>query len=344
MSGHGPRETSSLLVSCSLFVLLCVEAHTSEQCLDDFRRQTSRLVVSSDEVAVIGVESSTSHGLYSVPAGLASTGHFEIGSLTKPMLYAIVRRLAKAGTLELSTSVRDMLPETSDGIGAVTIRQLLDHRSGLPTNPTNLIPARPYDPFMNYDSEKMLEFLQYARVERKGEKGFLYSNAGYGLAGLMIEHATGRTLERHFNDYFQSLGMLSSSLGWRNQNTHMSHDGSRQSSFGRGMVAAGGVVANPEDIGVYLSHLLSTRYRGFSGACELREFCDGWFMEGDKRYRWHTGRTANFESFIGFGDGFGLFVLARSERRLNLAEVGHELLINLEQREVCGHGEEGRGV
>ncbi|GAA0951574.1 serine hydrolase domain-containing protein [Nonomuraea longicatena] len=103
--------------------------------------------------------------------------HFRIGSLTKAFTATITLQLAAEHTLTLDDTVAHWLPGTveqhtgADGT-AITIRQLLNHTSGLPdTNPGQPTP-KPQQP----------------------GKHFIYSKLNYTLAGMIIEKATGTTL------------------------------------------------------------------------------------------------------------------------------------------------------
>ncbi|MEM6683999.1 MAG: serine hydrolase domain-containing protein, partial [Pseudomonadota bacterium] len=71
-----------------------------------------------------------------------NTGHkvqpqtmFQIGSITKPVTATLVMRLVEEGLIELDATVRTYIPEFRvadlDASKSITIKQLLDHSSGL---------------------------------------------------------------------------------------------------------------------------------------------------------------------------------------------------------------------
>ncbi|MGR6917581.1 serine hydrolase domain-containing protein [[Actinomadura] parvosata] len=103
--------------------------------------------------------------------------HFRIGSFTKAFVGTVVLRLAAEGKLGLDDTVARWLPGMvekhlgGDGT-AITIRQLLNHTSGLPDAFPGQTPPAP---------------------EKPGTR-FIYSKVNYNLAGLIVEQATGGTL------------------------------------------------------------------------------------------------------------------------------------------------------
>ncbi|QNN64460.1 serine hydrolase [Sphingomonas rhizophila] len=95
---------------------------------------------------------------------------FQVGSITKLMVGAVVHQLASEGKLSLASDARSLLPGVPWPSGApITIQQLLDHTSGLPGN----APTFPGD----------------GPLWRGSAPGshWLYSNTGYGLIGSIIE-------------------------------------------------------------------------------------------------------------------------------------------------------------
>src|SRR5690349_12838007 len=57
---------------------------------------------------------------------------FRIGSLTKTYASVVVLQLVAEGTLRLDDSVERWLPGAVPGGSAITVRELLDHSSGIP--------------------------------------------------------------------------------------------------------------------------------------------------------------------------------------------------------------------
>jgi CubicO group peptidase (beta-lactamase class C family) len=116
---------------------------------------------------------------------------FRIASHSKTFTATAIMQLVDAGTLRLDDRAQRWV-RALDGhaAGAVTIRELLGHVSGLTRDSTN-------GDFWQLDGrfpdrDRLLEILLDARSAVIGEQErFKYSNIAYGLLGLIIESATG---------------------------------------------------------------------------------------------------------------------------------------------------------
>ena len=127
------------------------------------------------------------HGLRCIgrPEAVSITTAFRIGSITKAITAAAAFALAEAGRVDLdaglgaSTLARLGLDEA---LAAVTLRQLLDHRAGLP----DILP----NPSLRGRSRgEQLAALVGVPVDPPGTT-WRYSNGGYALVGAVLgEHA-----------------------------------------------------------------------------------------------------------------------------------------------------------
>ncbi|MFF3865756.1 serine hydrolase [Micromonospora sp. NPDC001898] len=122
---------------------------------------------------------------------------FRVGSATKVFTAALVLQLAAEGRVDLNGPVQGYLPGLLPAdYPTVTVRQLLDHTSGIPS-PT--MPggvewqlAHRYD---RWTPEQIVRRgLDNGRRFEPGEKQH-YTNMGYIVAGLLIEKVTGHSYE-----------------------------------------------------------------------------------------------------------------------------------------------------
>ena len=132
---------------------------------------------------------------------------FNLGSINKIFTQVAIGQLAQAGKLALDDNVRKHLPDYPSPIAdKITIRQLVEHRSGMgdffgpeymATPPSKIRKLSDYLPlFVN----KPLEF--EPGTDRR------YSNAGYIVLGLIIERETGQSYYDYVRDHiFKPLGM-----------------------------------------------------------------------------------------------------------------------------------------
>jgi len=144
-----------------------------------------------------------------------------IGSTAKPMTAALVARLVDKGLLAWDAPLATLLPDLADGMRpeykAVTLKQLLSHRSGLAEN---LQDAKALDAFFT-DTRPLPEqrdalaraALAEAPAAAPGSE-FVYSNTGFLVAALVVERATGKNFEALMADeVFRPLGMASAAFG-----------------------------------------------------------------------------------------------------------------------------------
>jgi CubicO group peptidase (beta-lactamase class C family) len=133
---------------------------------------------------------------------------FRLGSITKQFTATLILQLVEQGKIKLDGKLSDYLPEYRKDIGQkVTIHQLLNHTSGIPSYTGlpgffNDVSRNPYsvDDFVKKYASNDLQF-------EPGSK-FSYNNSGYFLLGAIIEKVTGQPYERVLKEkIFDPLGM-----------------------------------------------------------------------------------------------------------------------------------------
>jgi D-alanyl-D-alanine carboxypeptidase len=125
-------------------------------------------------------------------------GYVRIGSNTKTFTAVVVLQLVAEGKVKLDEPVETYLPGLIRGNGndgrRITVRQILQHTSGLPSY-TNFL-ANGLLPYQHtyFSPRQALDIaLKDKPTGKPGEK-WAYSNTGYVVAGLLIERVTGRPL------------------------------------------------------------------------------------------------------------------------------------------------------
>lgn len=126
---------------------------------------------------------------------------FHMASVSKTAVASAVMQLVEAGMIELDAAITDYLPYLTleDGRhGEVTVRQLLNHTSGMPDedqynwdNP-------------EYDEGSLERYVRSIRdrtlIDDPGNR-FYYSNIGYELLGDMIAKAAGIPFETYMKEH-----------------------------------------------------------------------------------------------------------------------------------------------
>jgi D-alanyl-D-alanine carboxypeptidase len=125
-------------------------------------------------------------------------GYVRIGSNTKTFTSVVVLQLVGEGKIKLDAPVETYLPGLlrGDGIDGrhITVRQLLQHTSGLP-NYTNFLAkgALPYrDTY--FEPRRLLDMALEQKADFPPGAKWEYSNTNYVVAGLIVEKVTGRPL------------------------------------------------------------------------------------------------------------------------------------------------------
>ena len=127
---------------------------------------------------------------------------FHLGSNTKALTAFVIAHYVEKGNLQWTTRFFDLFPEwkaeSNPAYTNITLQDLLSHRAGIL-------------PFQGIDDPPVPDFKGNARERRKqfgkwvltlppappdDQQPFVYSNAGYTLAALMLEKATGKSWEQ----------------------------------------------------------------------------------------------------------------------------------------------------
>jgi CubicO group peptidase (beta-lactamase class C family) len=123
---------------------------------------------------------------------------FNIGSINKVFTQTAIAQLATAGKLSLDDTIRKHLPDYPSPVAdKITIRQLLEHKSGLGDFFGPKYIAAP--PSSLRELSDFLPLFVSAPLQFEPGTSQRYSNAGYVVLGLIIEHATGEK----YRDYVQ---------------------------------------------------------------------------------------------------------------------------------------------
>lgn len=128
---------------------------------------------------------------------VSPAARFNIGSNAKSMLATVAARLDEKGKLDLDASLETLWPEaavTHPDKSRITLAQLLSHTSGLPAFDEGTV----LDTVPEFNGrtgsvthQTALWFLSQPLVATPGQTN-LYSNAGYVVAGAILEQVTGQ--------------------------------------------------------------------------------------------------------------------------------------------------------
>ncbi|MBL1117865.1 beta-lactamase family protein [Streptomyces sp. 110] len=153
------------------------------------------------------VETRNRHGSTVLTSGVANVkshapirrdSRFRIGSMTKPFVATVVLQLVGERRVALDAPVERYLPGVIRGHGndgrIITVRQLLQHTSGIPDYLAHLTPREILkDPLAHHDTRDLVNIALAHPPTFEPGTDWRYSNTDYLLAGLLIERVTGHT-------------------------------------------------------------------------------------------------------------------------------------------------------
>ncbi|MCC9066673.1 serine hydrolase domain-containing protein [Flavobacterium piscisymbiosum] len=197
-------------------------AQNHEQYADSIRvsnaiPELSYAVVSGDKIL-----ETNALGVHSVDLKDAATlnDRFHIGSNTKAMTAFVIAKYVEKGKLKWSTKFFDLFPDlkktSKTDYYNITLEELVSHQARIQSFQGENDPAVP--DFKGTHQEKRNQFgkfvltLDPAKID--SEHKYIYSNAGYTLATMMLEKVTGKSWEQLIDQVFNKDLKLDVKLSW----------------------------------------------------------------------------------------------------------------------------------
>ncbi|MFE2125680.1 serine hydrolase domain-containing protein [Streptomyces amritsarensis] len=207
----------------------------------------------------------------------SATDHMRIASVAKAFSGAVALSLVDRGRLSLDATIGEVLPDQPDQWHEVTLRQLLNHTSGLPDYSASqgFIDIVSENPRHHFDSRHLLDFVAEEDLEFEPGSRYQYSNSDNIAVALMAEAATGRRYETLLRELvYRPLGLTATSLpqGYRLPEPFLHgyqidpQEGPvdvSEAVSASGAWAAGGIVSTPEDLTAFI--------RGYTGGALVSE-------------------------------------------------------------------------
>lgn len=133
---------------------------------------------------------------------------FKIGSIHKLYIATAVAKLANSGKISLDGTLADYLPQLAgriDYADQITIRMLVQHRSGIP----NFTDAAGWNWFESWDEEQeILELVLDQPPDFKPDARYRYSNTNYLLLGMVLDRQLGYSHHQYvYAEILEPLGL-----------------------------------------------------------------------------------------------------------------------------------------
>ncbi|MFF8601339.1 serine hydrolase domain-containing protein [Streptomyces sp. NPDC015232] len=271
-------------------------------------------------------------------AGTAETGtgrpprardHMRIASAAKAFSGAVALGLVDRQALALDDTIGRRLPHLPEDWHAVTLRQLLQHTSGLPdfSRSKAFQDVVRADPRHHFDSRRLLDFVAGQDLLFPPGSRYGYSNSDNIAVALMAEQATGRRYEDLLRELvYRPLGLRDTSLpqghrlprpflhGYAVEPGEPPEDVSEAISAS-GAWASGGIVSTPADLAAFIAGYAGPRLLSPDTRSAQQDFLPGGASEpagpgtnaaGLALFRYttrcgtvlgHTGNTPGYTQF-----------------------------------------------
>jgi D-alanyl-D-alanine carboxypeptidase len=131
-----------------------------------------------------------------------------IASVSKMFTAVVVLQLVEEGKLNLDEPVATWLPERVPGGEQITVRNLLQHTSGLYDylEDRRLIGEMQSDTSYEWEPQDLVDYA--ARFPQRGVGRWDYSSTNYVVLGMLVEQVTGQSLAQNVRGrIFEPLGM-----------------------------------------------------------------------------------------------------------------------------------------
>ena len=214
-----------------LIVLACVAPVQSKDGKIEDLTVLLRSVQERTKMPAMGVAVVRSSGLVGIgAAGVRASGdktpvtkddRWHLGSCTKAMTATLVARLVEQGKLEfddkLAARLKPLAPKMHEAFRDVTLALLLQNRGGAPASLDarglwGRLWKRDKNPRAKR-TELLQDVLAHAPANTPGTE-YLYSNAGFAIAGAVAEHVMDASWEDLMRKHvFDPLGMKSAGFG-----------------------------------------------------------------------------------------------------------------------------------
>ncbi|MEW1639443.1 serine hydrolase domain-containing protein [Streptomyces sp. NPDC093801] len=211
--------------------------------------------------------------VYTAGVGDVATGrrpdpddHMRIASIAKAFSGAVALRLVDEGLLSLDDTIGERLPGLPADWHAVTLRQLLQHTSGLPDYSADpeFLRILQADPRHLFDPRTLLDFVADEPLLFRPGTLYEYSNSDNIAVALMTEAVTGRRYEDLLRDLaYRPLGLHRTSLplGHRLPRPYLhgydvtppaGPEDVSEALGASGVWASGGIVSTPRELGAFI--------------------------------------------------------------------------------------------
>ncbi len=242
---------------------------------------------------------------------LSVESQFYLASVSKQFTAAAILMLVQSGEIELDEKIRTYLPELTEIYQEISIRNLLNHTSGIPDyyNFAQLFPG--------YTNSDVLNTLTTVKeLEFDPGTQYRYSNSGYVLLSILVDRITGSSFARFLKENALEKSGLESTIIYdqyaeepENRVTGYGKDG-KLTDYTFRTTGGGGIFSNVEDL--YKWHLTLSSHSLINKDImnlayqpttlknsETEYYGFGWFIDPeDPQHVMHDGNLEGFRTLF----------------------------------------------
>jgi D-alanyl-D-alanine carboxypeptidase len=208
-------------------------------------------------------------GVRNLKSGLPmrTEDRMRLASTSKAFSGVVALSLVSKGALSLNDTIGKRLPSLPEAWSKVTLRELLDHTSGLPdfTSDPGFLKALTANPTEAPRPRKLLSYVEDEPLNFKPGTQYKYSNSDNVTVGLMVEAATGDSYEQQLREQvYGPLGLKRTTLpagpnlkapyihGYDNDPSQQPPEDLSEVLDSGWFWASGGMVSTPSDLNAFV--------------------------------------------------------------------------------------------
>jgi CubicO group peptidase (beta-lactamase class C family) len=280
---------------------------------------------------------------------------FRISSINKPITATLIMMLNERGVLDLDSLMCTYVPNCPEHWEDITIRNLLNHTSGIPEYTT--LPGAQADSRLPHNVIRLIELFRDVPLNFPPGESYQYSNSNYILLGAVIEGAT-NTVYRELLDQALLTPLEMENSGMDNHREILSERASGYQILGSVLENApymsmsnaystAGMYSTVEDLfrwdqALYSNQLLNEQSLesmytpNFGADGSGGEYGLGWQIDEYQGHRkvGHSGRINGFRTYLGryIDDRITIILLSNIETE-EIMEIVEEMEIIIFDRE-----------
>jgi serine-type D-Ala-D-Ala carboxypeptidase/endopeptidase len=276
---------------------------------------------------------------------------YEICSITKLFTSLLLADMSLKRKLDLNAPISKFLPADvkapiKNG-KEISLLSLSTHRAGFPRNAYNLDPQNPDNPFADYTTRNLYEYISDFRPSYDVDSIWQYSNIGYTLLGQLISTIEQKSLETLFNETIcRPLNMNRSVISLRpklksNIALGYSESGKPASAWDFLLAGGGGLHSTVNDLLNFAAANLGLTKTELLPAMELTHIprankdgndnsfiTMGWTLWNDNGnlFLWKDGGSGGYRTFLGMDKKNKVGVVVLSNSNNSVTDIGLHIL------------------